>query len=73
MIKKDILAVAIVSVYLIVYGILIQYSSTETIAIAMWIVSPFLIVWMVYMVIRHGKYEGSKLGRREFGYGDVEN
>jgi hypothetical protein len=63
MFKADIISVTIVSLYLLTYAILIQNPDTEIYAVAMWTLSPFLIVWMVYMVIRHGKYLG-----KEFEY-----
>jgi len=63
MFKTDIISITIVSLYLLVYVILIQNPETEIFAVSMWTLSPFLIVWMAYMVIRHGKFAG-----KEFEY-----
>jgi hypothetical protein len=72
MFKKDILSIVVVSIYLVIYCVLLQSESTETLAVSMWALSPFLITWMAYMVIRYGKYEGKELGSKEWGYGDVD-
>ena len=68
----DIISIVIVTLYLVVYCILIQNPSTETLAIGMWIVSPVIIVWTVYVVLKHGIYKGKQLGEREYGYSDRE-
>jgi hypothetical protein len=36
----------------------------------MFLVSPFLLIWMVVTVLKSGKYEGPELGENEFGYQD---
>ena len=66
--KNDIFSISLVSTYLFVYCVLIQFESTEIYAVLMWMLAPFLIVWMVYTVIRYGKYEGPELGEKEYGY-----
>lgn len=68
--KKDITAVTIATIYLIVYCELLQFESTENAAMLMLLFSPLVVIWMVYRVIRHGVYTGKDLGKDEFGYAD---
>jgi multidrug efflux pump subunit AcrB len=68
--KKDILSVILVTVYLIIYCALLQYESTRKYAMIMFIFSPLLVVGMVYTVLKFGKYNGPPLGDNEFGYQD---
>ena len=70
MINKDIVAIYFVTIYLIVYIILMHFETTVEYAIVMSLFSPLLICWMVYSVLRHGKYNGPELGDDEFGYQD---
>lgn len=68
--KKDIISVVIVSFFLLVYCVLIQFPSTLKYALMMWMLSPIMIIVMVYSVIRHGSYNGPDLGDKEYGYCD---
>lgn len=57
--------------YLLVYCILLQIEHTQWIAVYMFIVSPFLVVWMVYTVLKYGVYTGRELAEdEEYGYQD---
>ena len=67
---KDVMAAVIVSVYLLIYCQLLWFESTQSIALLMLAFSPVMIIWMVYMVIRHGTYKGRELGKNEYGYSD---
>ena len=66
----DITAVIIVSIYLFIYTILLQFGLPIGYAIYLWLLSPFLVVGMVYAVLKYGKYEGRELDGDEFGYQD---
>jgi len=66
----DLTAVIIVSIYLVIYTILLQLGLPIGYTIYLWILSPFLVVGMVYTVLKYGKYEGRELGEDEFGYQD---
>ena len=70
MLNKDIVPVYLVTCYLIAYIILLQFETTTDYAIIMSLFSPLLICWMVYSVLRYGKYNGPELGDEEFGYQD---
>lgn len=73
MFKKDIIAVIIGSLYLVVYCELLQFKAFEDAAMVLLLLSPVVIIWMVYSVLRHGRYSGRELGRDEFGYADKNN
>jgi hypothetical protein len=39
----------------------------------MFLLSPFLVLWMVYSIIKHGVYKGKELEENEeWGYADKE-
>jgi len=67
---RDIASVIAVTFYLVFYCILLQYKVTRDIALVMLGLAPFVLVWMVYTVLKHGKYNGPDLGNEEFGYQD---
>ena len=70
MLPKDILAVCIATVYLLVYGVLLQFNNTREFGIWMFLFSPILMGWTAYTVLKYGKYNGPELGEEEFGYTD---
>ncbi|MFN8346889.1 MAG: hypothetical protein U0X91_17945 [Spirosomataceae bacterium] len=72
MMSKDVFSAAFVTAYLVIYCELLQFESTKGIAILMFLLSPFLVVWMVYTVLKHGRYDGKELGDEEFGYQDMD-
>ncbi len=65
-------SVVLVTIYLLAYCALLQFERTQFFALLMLMFSPALIIWMVYTVLKHGKYNGPELGKEEFGYGDKE-
>jgi hypothetical protein len=69
-IEKDILSVIIVTAYLILYCAFLNYDKTLNAALLMLFFSPVMIIWMVYTIIKKGKYNGHGLGDEEFGYQD---
>lgn len=71
--KKDIRAIVMVSLYLVCYCILLQFEQTRNLAYVMLGCAPFVLVWMVYTVLKKGKYSGPELGKNEFGYSDKKN
>jgi hypothetical protein len=73
MLKKSAFVTTFVTVYLVLYYILFYAGATEIIISAMFAVSPFLVVWMVITIIKHGKYTGTSLSEdQEWGYEDVD-
>lgn len=72
MFRIGMFSVIFVTAYLFLYTILLQFKSTETIALGMLMFAPALVAWMVYAVLRFEKYTGRSLGEDEFGYQDKE-
>lgn len=70
MVPKDILAVCLATVYLLVYCVLLQFNHTRNFGIGMFLFSPVLMGWTAYTVLKYGKYNGPELGDEEFGYQD---
>ena len=60
----------LVSLYLVVYCMMLQPEKTRDYAVIMFLFAPFLICRMVYTVIKHGKFNGKSLLNDEFGYQD---
>lgn len=67
---RDIIMVWFTTLYLLCYCVLLQYETTKPIALVMLGLAPFILVWMVYTVLKFGKYSGPELGKEEFGYQD---
>ncbi len=72
MLRNDVFAAAVTTIYLVIYVALIQFENTQPYAIGMFIFSPLLVCWMVITIIKFGKYKGPSLGDDEFGYQDVD-
>lgn len=70
MFREDIFPVRFVTFYLFIYGVLMQFEATISYAIIMLLFSPLLICWIVYAVLKYGKYNGNELSTDEFGYQD---
>lgn len=70
MLRNDIFSVVFVTVFLVAYCILLQFSATFILAEMILVFSPLMICWMVFTVLKYGKYEGPELGDDEFGYLD---
>ena len=60
------------TIYLFIYWQLLQFENTKDYGIIMFLFSPFVVCWMVYTVLKHGKYSGPELGDQEFGYQDKQ-
>jgi apolipoprotein N-acyltransferase len=73
MFRHPIFATWFVSIYLLVYTILLATGSWTLWAIAevMLPLSPVLVLWLAYSVIRYGQFDGRELKEgEEFGYSD---
>jgi hypothetical protein len=71
MFTKPAFAVVVVSLILLIYCVLINADSTLPIAYFIFAISPFLLLWMVYTIIRYGIYKGQELKEgEEWGYED---
>lgn len=71
MLKNSTFSVIAVTAYLILYCVLLQIEHTQWIAFRMFLISPFLVIWMVYTVLKYGLYTGRELAdNEEYGYQD---
>lgn len=71
MFKKPATAVIITSLAVILYNILPPLTGSFGVAGFIFLASPFLMGWMVYSILKHGKYNGKELDdKEEWGYQD---
>jgi hypothetical protein len=71
MFKKPSFAVISVTLYLLIYTVLFQSGTSIDILMSMFSLSPFLVIWMVYVVLKYGKFNGRELNPdEEWGYSD---
>lgn len=71
MLKNPVFSVAFVTIYLVVYTLLLHTGASMNVVLTMFLVSPVLVLWMVYVVLKFGKFEGRELEPdQEWGYSD---
>jgi len=71
MFKKTSFVVTLVSIILLIYCLLINMNSPVGLAYFIFSISPFLILWMAYTIIRFGTYNGKEFDKNEeWGYQD---
>jgi len=69
MIKKPVFAVAVVSIVLVIYCILIGFNISLSVVYFIFSISPLLLAWLTYTIIRFGVYEGKGFNEdEEWGY-----
>jgi len=73
MVKNPTFAVIAVTVYLVVFVVITRLYPDLSLLLVMYAVSPLLVIWMVYTVIRYGQYKGKELSEgQEWGYEDMD-
>jgi hypothetical protein len=70
MFRKPMFAVITVSVVLIAHCVLLNTNAPRSISYFIFSISPFLLIWLAYTVLRFGTYHGTGLGEEEWGYQD---
>jgi hypothetical protein len=71
MMRKPFFAVSIISTILLVYCILVGFNISLPVAFFIFSISPFLVAWLAYTIIRFGSYEGKEFAKdEEWGYQD---
>lgn len=53
------------TVYLLLYRLLLPREDAQWLAMSMFILSPVVLCWMVYTILKHGKYTGRELSEGE--------
>jgi hypothetical protein len=72
--KRHQFATLFVSLYLLVYTVLFHAGAPLQVLGVMFLISPFLVLWMVYSILRYGTYTGRELGPdEEWGYQDKDS
>jgi hypothetical protein len=72
MLKNPTIAVILVTCYLVIYYMLFHANASFEVLATMFIISPLLLVWMVVVVLKYGKYNGRELKEEEeWGYEDT--
>jgi hypothetical protein len=65
------LVTLLVTLYFIVYTLLHQSGASLKLLGAMFLASPFLVIWMAYAILKYGSYSGRELNEdEEWGYQD---
>ncbi|HEY8400128.1 MAG TPA: hypothetical protein VIK89_02640 [Cytophagaceae bacterium] len=70
--KSDKFPIIVVSLYLLLYTISPYLNIPVKIIYLMFALSPLLLIWMVYSILKFGKYNGRALREgEEWGYSDL--
>ena len=59
------------SLFLLIYQILPYVGAKTIFIVAMFVLSPFVVIWMVIRVLKDGEYKGKEL-KDEWGYEDYD-
>ena len=60
-----------VTLYLVVYTVLFQFEVPLNIMLFMFSLSPFLVIWMAYTILKYAPFKGRELAENEeWGYQD---
>ena len=71
MFTKPLRVVSIVSGILLLYCILVGFRVSLPLITFIFAISPFLLLWIAYSIIRHGAYDGTEFQQdEEWGYQD---
>ena len=64
-------ATIFVTLYLVVYTVLLKLDVSINISLLMFSISPFLVIWMAYTILKNAPYHGRELKENEeWGYQD---
>jgi hypothetical protein len=64
------ISIAIVTTYLFMFAALSRTNVDIGVMLTLFSFSPFLLIWMVYSILKYGKHSGKTLDNREWGYED---
>ena len=72
MLKRSFVSVIVVSIILVIYYIFIIFNILLPIVYFIFAISPFLLVWVAYTIIRFDTYHGKEFSDdEEWGYQDI--
>ncbi len=73
MLKNPAFAIITVTAYLVVFVAISRLYPDLSMLFILYSLSPLLVIWMVYVVIRYGHYDGQELNEgQEWGYDDYD-
>ena len=71
MLKNPIFVAVLVTIYLAIYTALFQFNTPFNILMGMFMLSPFLVIWMALVILKDKKYKSPELEEgQEWGYAD---
>ena len=71
--RKEIIHVIIVSIVLLLYCGMIISGKESGLTSLLFTLFPFILLWIVFSILRHGKFEGKELEEQEeWGYSDKD-
>ena len=71
--RKEIIPVIIGSIVLLLYCWLIVNGKGSGLTSFLFTLIPFILLWIVYSILKHGKFEGKELeDQEEWGYTDKD-
>ncbi|HEY1006580.1 MAG TPA: hypothetical protein VGD92_05345 [Sphingobacteriaceae bacterium] len=74
MLRNPAFSIALTSIYLLVFVVLLHQEVSLRLIMLLFSLAPCLLLWMVWTVLKHGRYTGRPLGSdREWGYQDRRN
>ena len=74
MLRNSAFSIALTSVYLLVFVGLLHQEVSLRLIMLLFSLGPFLLVWMIWTVLKDGRYSGGHLGPdRDWGYQDRRN
>lgn len=65
-------ATLFVTAYLVLYAVFTANNTPYSVVTAMFVLSPFLVIWMAFTVLKYARYPGKELNDEEWGYQDKE-
>jgi len=68
--NRSLLTVGWTTAYLVVFVVLTRFELPEWIHIGMFMLAPFLLLWMVWRVLTDRSSPQPELGDKEFGYAE---
>lgn len=73
MLKSPAFSIVNVTAYLVIFVVISRLYPDLSLLLTLYSISPLLVIWMVYTVIRYGSYSGRELREgQEWGYEDVD-
>ena len=71
MLRNPIISTTLVTVYLLIYNALFFTGASLDVLVIMFLLSPFLVIWMALTILKDKKYKVRELEEgEEWGYAD---